>query len=431
MKKCALLILSFVPIFMFAQKQDNIWILAGNSSNLVDDNGYIWGNTVLDFSSNDLNVYYDSVITLDTGGSNATICNEQGSILAYTNSMTVHNRFYEPIVGLDTIGFGDFWRNKVLLNFPNPGENWLVGYPFLQGVLFLPDPANKDHIYCLYPNVFLTDLAELIFNYNYALISYADSFSGKKIFKDVDFPSLENQKKLNNATINACRHANGKDWWLMTQSEFLEDYYVFLLDDTGIHAHSTYKTNFRSEISNNFTFNNFSPDGNYFAEGMSYFNENIDTAYQQTTLYEFNRCTGDFTFITRDTSMHYRLKPSVTFSPNSQYLYTASNLELYQYDLASPDIKESKQVVAEYDGYKFKYNENDPGQEIHISYLANGPDGKIYSIPAGNSRFLHTIEYPDEAGEDCHFAHRSINMPTSNFNSTPNFANYRLGPVDV
>ena len=419
-----------LPIICYAQKQDNIWIFGSSSSNVIGQSGYQWGNTVLDFSSNDLKVYYDSIVTLDTSGSNATICDEKGNLLAYTNSMTVHNKDHKSLDGLDTIGFGSFWRNNVLTNFPNPGENWLSGYGFLQGVLFLPDPSNHDQIYCFYPNVILTDFADLIFSYEYALISFSESPTGKKVVKDIPFPAFENQRTLNRASINVCRHANGRDWWLLTQSVFLEEYYIYLLDDSGIHAHSTFTTDFTAEFDKSFTFNNFSPDGNFFAESMSFFTLNIDTAYQQTTLYNFDRCTGDFSFINRDTFIHFGLKPKAVFSPNSQYLYTSTSRALHQYDLYSTDIKGSRQQVAKYDGYAFQYHENDTPDSIYMGFMVNGPDGKIYSIPPGGSRFLHTIDYPDENNAECSFVHRSVSLPTNNFNSTPNFANYRLGPVD-
>ena len=94
------------------------------------------------------------------------------------------------------------------------------------------------------------------------------------------------------------------------------------------------------------------------------------------------------------------------------------------------DWKSTKQIVAEYDGFFFQYTEASGKWPTEFGPMALGPDGRIYSVPAGDARFVSVIEYPDEEGENCQMLQHKIMLPTQNFISTPNFPHYRLGPLD-
>jgi hypothetical protein len=61
-------------------------------------------------------------------------------------------------------------------------------------------------------------------------------------------------------------------------------------------------------------------------------------------------------------------------------------------------------------------------------FLNLAPDGKIYG-PGGNTFHSHIIEYPDEEGEACNVRQHALKT-VSNGLGTPNFPNFRLGPLD-
>jgi PKD repeat protein len=87
-------------------------------------------------------------------------------------------------------------------------------------------------------------------------------------------------------------------------------------------------------------------------------------------------------------------------------------------------------MIAEYDGSIFQYTPNSLKNYLMFSKMAMGPDGKIYIEAPGNTRSMHTIEYPDEYGEDATVIQNSIKLETQNFNSLPSFPNFRMGPLD-
>ncbi len=171
----------------------------------------------------------------------------------------------------------------------------------------------------------------------------------------------------------------------------------------------------------------FSPDGSKYvtSEGVG---ANLDTLY--LTIYDFDRCSGSMDrseFKIMDRQIIYG---ALAFSPDGHYLYVAKGKELLQYDMTADKILLSEEVVSIWDGSKFQYNEWDRGVELLFSTLVTGPDGKIYCVPPGGVRSLHTIEYPEERGKASIVLQNNIKLPTQNFNSLPNFPNFRTGPWD-
>jgi len=112
-----------------------------------------------------------------------------------------------------------------------------------------------------------------------------------------------------------------------------------------------------------------------------------------------------------------------SFSPNSRFLYVNGPQYIFQYDLSSANILNSKQIVATWD------TSNSFSDWFFLNQL--GPDGKIYLSTAGGSWILHRINFPDLLGQACDVQQEVLHLDTSgvdNF-SVPNFPNYRLGPI--
>ncbi len=413
-----------------AQLEDNIWLFGTSSKNHLNLNAYSWGNTVLDFSVDPPLVYYDSLITLDFGGSNASICTSEGELLMYSNMMSVHNRFHKGVLGADTIGYNSFWEAFNVKNYPNPGENWVVGYNTMQGVLMLPFPDKRKEYLILYNYYKIVNEILGIEDFAYTHVSFDQKPEGIGLSNDVVFHSpLIEEDKFNIGRLNACQHANGRDWWVVQFSQFNKLVYIYLLDPSGVKLHHTYENPSPNTDSHSSGQNYFSPDGSMMVSSETY--EIMDPAgAMQVLLFDFDRCDGVLSLLSKDTLVQYGVNGGAAFSPSGEYLYIANHRELYQYDLRDSDLKTGRQKVGDYDGFLFKYNEFDPGTPTLLSSMAHGPDGKIYSAPESSNRYLHTIEYPDEPGLDCTLIQRSIMLNTSNHVSVPNFPHFRMGPLD-
>lgn len=120
----------------------------------------------------------------------------------------------------------------------------------------------------------------------------------------------------------------------------------------------------------------------------------------------------------------------ISFSPNSSILYLLAHREIYQFDLNSENVIESKNFVDTADSYL----DTTPGSDIYIPHTffcgQLGPDGKIYISSISSVRVLSTIDRPDKWGKDCQLNQHSIHLPSLNYSTLSNNPNYRLGPVD-
>ncbi|MFN8303729.1 MAG: T9SS type A sorting domain-containing protein [Saprospiraceae bacterium] len=224
---------------------------------------------------------------------------------------------------------------------------------------------------------------------------------------------------LNGGRISAVRHANGRDWWVITSKWESNIFVKYLLGPDGI-APAGEQTVSGEPMHNGIANAVFSPDGQWHA---------IYTAYGTTTvgdcgfhLFRFDRCTGEFSQPIFHWVDGVPWPGSAVFSPDSRFLYIIRWDRILQYDLAAPDLLASETLVAEYDGF---LDERGLATRFFMAQLA--PDNRIYiNIPNWNSRYLHVIDQPNAKGDSCNVIQHAIFLPTYNSFSFPNFPNFRL-----
>lgn len=420
----SLLFVCLWHISVHSQKNDYNWIIGGNSINTFKYD-FQWGTSIADFNHDPVEFKYDSQITMDMAGTNVSLSDNDGKLLMYSNGMHVHNSLHKHILGLDTISYSDYWENFNVKDYLPDGSDWVSGFPGRQLLLMLPDPGSKDYfIFHPFINILPSGLNIRTSGLLLTKVTFDNNYpTGKVIYKDSLIASGTFQWG-----INAVRHANGRDWWVIHSSEYNEAFYIYLLDPTGLKLKNTFTGTTKISQIHSFLEGFFSPDGNHYVTSETlglYF----DTTY--VTIYSFDRCSGSI-----ERKEFKKLEESqlifgaLSFSPDGRYLYVTNGLRMLQYDMMEDSILSTEKTIAKYDGSKFQYNEWDSGTKLIFSSMAQGPDGRIYCIPPGNTRSIHTIEYPEEDGEAATMLQNSIKLPTQNFNSIPNFPNFRTGPID-
>ena len=407
----------------YGQQQDMMWMFGGSSINASDLNGYAWGNTVIDFKESPPKVYYDEDITLDFGDNNASICDDDGNILLYSNDMSVHNHQHQPIPGVDTISYSSFWELWSLEDYPTPGEIWLAGFTIVQNTIILPNPGTNDTYSLIYQTREVIGNTSEVTSLSYSTIRKIDDEGNYEVLHK-DSPIINDQ--LKSGQVNACRHANGRDWWIIQQNFENTFQYVFLFDPSGITLVHTLPKTVANPIGSSTSQCYFSPDGTKYTISDAFGDLNTTSLY----VYEFDRCSGISKYMVGDTIVNYGFNATLAYSPSSQYLYKSNHDEMFQYDLWSEDITSSRTLIGEYDGHELVYVEGTVGTPTRFGLMALAPNGKVYSAAGGSNRYLHSIEYPDEKGEDAAFVQRKIMLNTSNHVGVPNFPEYRLGPMD-
>ncbi len=403
-----LLTVVMLPGITTAQMEGDQWVIGYWSQN---DQGY--GIMYLDFRNTKLQIIQNPLFKMEIIETASNIAGADGNVLIWTNGMQIMDNTGELIA--DTIaydGVEGYWDYFYLPSIQLP-----FGFPEHDGAIILPVPEHPKEYSIIYH--YAESHPTFVFavtKFLEARVSWSHDTGFELKFKDLPIgPRLE----YYTGTVSAVRHANGRDWWVISFREDSPEYYVQLLDPDGIHFDHIGSVD--SIVREGLGQAVFSPLGNYFAR-MDALSQN---AGEFITLFQFDRCTGDFQ---RVSTFHTSegLFTGVAFSPSEQFLYADDNTHLWQWDLSSDDIKSSQVLVDTFDGF------SQPNWgPMRFGPLVNAPDGRIYIVPsAGSSKFLHVIDRPDLPTPDCRFLQHYINLQIWNGRSAPNIPNFRLGPID-
>ncbi|MFN0173941.1 MAG: PKD domain-containing protein [Saprospiraceae bacterium] len=377
-----ILLLGLNCISLIAQnKHDFNWIL-GTPNN---SNPYIGGN-LIDFGHGNL-LIQDRDLPVDMWYP-SIISDESGRLEFYANGCKIFNREDILLENGDEINAGDIYESYC----NDPGSS--VGYPSYQGHLLLPYPDHPNQYFYFHTWVDDVYLARKLL---YSLVDMNANGGLGKV-------EAKNQLILEDTlswAITATRHANGRDWWIVTARDTSSLYYVIKLDNGGVHTpniqipDSSWIPGHVVALSNV-----FSSDGSKFVR----FGGDSPTAFR---MYHFDRCNGQFydpvTIHLPDTICY---GPWGCFSPNSRFLYVQNNGDkLYQFDTWASDINASIQLVGIYDGFKGMY-----GLSTRFNSLTLGPDQRIYMSCRSGVNFVHTIHHPDEPGLQCDFRQHDLEL---------------------
>jgi hypothetical protein len=242
---------------------------------------------------------------------------------------------------------------------------------------------------------------------------HGDSGRGAMITKNV--PILQNEL-LSYSRIAACKHANGRDWWIVKNAWHKNLYYKWLLTPDGVQGPFIQQIGPVYGITNEQnSYASFSPNGSKY---MSL------TANSYVVLMDFDRCMGLFS--NPDSIYNNNVAGSISggvsgiFSPSGQYLYICNRLQINQYNLWSTRINDSVRIVTLTD-----FNDT-----FQMDIMQSAPNGKIYiSTWAGGRNKIHVINQPDSLGLACDFHLYGQEVKTINPIAIPYFPNFRLGPL--
>lgn len=374
----------------FGQGLNNIWIMGYSGSG----SGY----AILNFDSIPVSVQHPNLLNISFQEAFAGISNKLGKLLFYTNGIKINNSL-----------------NQTMLNGSglNPGpyaSNSLYGMTIPQAQIVIPAPNDTNKYYLIHETVDFNASTTRPFHLFYTTIDITlDSGRGAVVQKNI---SIINDTLII-GNITACKHSNGRDWWIIVHQNNSNLFYTLLVTPGGVNQPS-------SQIIGN-VFNTggagqacISPNGKHYAHFHP--SSGLD-------VYDFDRCTGLFSNWQHCDSINDY--GGVAFSPNSNVLYVSAITNLYQFNLSdtSNSLQQRKFLVAEWDT---TYSPNPPfATTFYLQQLA--PDGKIYINSNNSVNRLHVINNPDSIGFACDVAQHSLLIPCLNGSTIPNYPNYFLG----
>ncbi|MBK9253986.1 MAG: T9SS type A sorting domain-containing protein [Saprospiraceae bacterium] len=416
------LFLMFTITIINAQKEDFIWLWGDEPFDIILPDrraDTTLGASNIDFNFDPVKIYYDPNRVIDMAGANASICDQNGKLMAYSNGQVLYNGNHQAIT--DTINYFEVTNNSQCneWEYNNFGDSnmsipgGLLGH---QRVVILP---VGDEYYILYNNYnYCTNVVDKIAYSKFVINS--ENPNGKLIVKDHIL--IEDTLVF---AIYAIRHANGKDWWVINLNKNNTKIQRFLINQYGIHYYGTIESGLDDRTGHGQIC--ISPDGKYLAW---YIFSSFTLTGGYVAFATFDRCDGTISKLTGKVFPSLALTGGVSFSADSRYLYVGNRDNIFQYEISDGEMI-NEQVVAVFDGFYFSIPNVSIEYSVNFCWMLLGPDGRIYVVPtSATQKYLGVIANPHEKGKACDVLQHSIVMPTRFTRTIPNLPNFRLGPLD-
>jgi hypothetical protein len=399
----------FISLTTYGQKYDYTWII-GLASGVPPEPQYtLWGPSQFEFTSDTVK-WFRKYRPHDMIYSSLAASDSAGQLIFYTDWVQVYDTLDSVMINGSGLNPG-YLAEEDIAEYQSygGGSGIVIPMPGCDSLYYL---FHSDWVYSDYVQ---SGGGDSLFLYTVVDMS-GNGGLGKVISKN---NQLENGYILGYGGLAACKHANGRDWWIVIPKLFTNCLYIYLLTPHGIDSiglqcmGDTFATNTDRGQSC------FTPDGSKYIWG---------NPYDSLHIIDFDRCTGIFTdnlpripvSDSLSTALQVPYFMSVSVSPNSRFLYVGSGTELWQYDLWSDSISQSVILIK-------NMWQTAPFSSTLCSQL--GPDGKIYIAPIGQDTFFNVINTPDSPGLACNFKVNGLLAPTFHFNAMPIYPNYRLGAL--
>lgn len=329
-------------------KHDNTWVFA---------NLNIGGN-ILDFNADTL---FISALGSTSGRARealACMSDNEGNLLFYTNNCTVFNKNHQIMENGEGLNPGQIQTYWCSVNpYANPTDN---------SVIILPNPDNAFLYQILHWDYEAFNIGQpggTLFGPLHLYNTVVDMSQNNGLGKVVTKNNLIIEDTMHINALQAVRHANGRDWWILAPEFNGNCYHKILLTPTGpqIVGKQCIGSNWGKYGLGS---THFTTDGSKYVRSTTEYGLNI---------FDFDRCSGQLS-----NPIHIPIDPTGTFpincttlSQSGRFAYYHTLKQIYQYDLEAQDIAGSKTLVATYDGFQSVNN-----TDFYKSQLA--PDGKIY-----------------------------------------------------
>jgi hypothetical protein len=341
----------FISFINLAQKENTHWYF-GNGAGLK--------------FTNELPVSLQNSDMFTEEGS-ASVSDSDGNLIFYTDGVTVWDKTHNPT--------------------PN-GKNLAGHKSSTQAAVIIPNSANKNQYY-----IFTTDEKGGLNGLNYSIFDVTKNNGlGDVTIKNsrLLFPVCEK--------LTVAKHQNQKDFWIIVHNWNSDVFSAFLVTEKGVirapvtskvgSVHKDVGTNNNGESIGQMK---VSHQFNRIALAITY------KANQPIELFDFDNATGLVSNMTTIPTPGFAY--GIEFSPDNSKLYVSflkGEESVVQYDLSSPDIPNSKHVLAY-------------GKEM-ITYgsLQLAPDNRIYVAKTG--KFIDVINQPNLKGNASQYELGGVNL---------------------
>lgn len=351
----------------------------------------------------------------------SNICDSNGNLILLCNGMNIYDANGNFLDGGDTLIPKNYYNEALGISH---GAQESLFLPVANKKYYMVTPTMNDTQFYNCKNIHPWKAPFNLMLYN--VIDMNANAGAGKVTQRMK-PILEN-KEIFKTSMQACRHANGKDWWLLKQggdSSIGNVVYKFLFTQDSVYdmGMQTIPFPFRGypDLWGQMA---FSKDGKRWACTLP--NNKDGEVY----LGDFDRCTGMLSNFQKKNiypqatgfpipgPQQDTTNAGLCFSPNGNLLYISRYSHIVQLSLQNNS--------------QYKVYGMDTAYNYFMGYIVMylGPDNKIYiGHKDGFSKQMSTIDNPDVQGAGCNFCRKCLRSQSyyGYLYSPPNMPDYELG----
>jgi hypothetical protein len=397
------LLLMLLPCAIYAQgnftNYGNLRVLGSNT----DGTNPFWGRTIL-IGNNSFSGYSTGITERFILTNGANIATQTGALLFYTNGYCVMDKYGNIIPNGDSINATPYSLQDLYGANNFPQSNFIFQHKTDSSLYTMVHAVIENYTGSgtIGPlNLLRTEL---------------------KVMPDSSIKVVEKNKVLIADTvehfgITGCKHANGRDWWVIVKKWNSTIHYslLFTPDSTFVFQNQVNGSPLIYEGSRNL----FSNKGDYYV------------TYSHTAglrIFSFNRCSGLLEIINAipEPANGSIAAFGASFTASDKYLYFNNWYNVYRINMQSALQASDVELVREYT--YFSDSAFGAGNAYMEMELSN--DGKLYIGGTGSCRYFSTIDNPDADNvAQVGFNHFTFQIPYFNNQTLTNHPNYNLGPL--
>ena len=393
----------FFNLSLFSQTNFNkTWIIAPGGYSIKFDTQITHDTTYL----------MSNLLTFIRGHSN--ISDSNGNLLFSCDGMDLFDKNFQLMDNGDSLTPPKIY--EAFFGYSKSPQASII-LPMENKKYYVVTPTVSD---TYYQNVWLNKPA---LNWNFDLLLYhvvdmnANGGLGKVIEKKK--PLLQNTP-MKKSQMTACRHANGKDWWLLKMAGDTNMVFTFLVKQDTIIRYPNQYIPFPFRGSNDsWGQMKFSKDGTTWATTCNWADDITYKRAGDIYVADFDRCTGVLSSFQQFIAPPFLTDSSnlgLEVSPNRQFLYVSKYNAIQQLDIAA--------------GTWYTVSGPDTNAFCGYTTLELAPDNKIYIGRGDGCKQMSVINSPNTKF-NCDFCPNCLRSKSNwgFFKIPPNMPNYELGAL--
>lgn len=392
MKTLPCLLFMVVTLYLQGQKHDYNWVMCSP-------------NVILRFNESGFTVDSSTPLRkVDFFISSSTFSDSSGTLLLVTNGNKIYNAQGELIENGDRLYKSKADSTYLGIKYGDDNGHGLIANP-----VFLPLAQGSDTVAILHKS-----LGSTYHSIYYNLVVKNNTSNGGW------YLDVQNKLLLDSASgsgIGFCKHANGKDWWVIGRKTNSNEYVKWSCKADGSITLSNIQVIGPEYVNPDFYVQSiFNHTGNRYLTGGK----------DHTSLFDFDRCTG--TLIYRDSIVtpYDSLFNGVTgmqFSKSGEMLYITRYNTLTQYKISEFSTDDSRILLCD-----LRVN----NMYRKFAHMQLAPDNRIFISGYGSPIPFSIINYPDSGGLACGLD--TFVLPFNNLLNTtgmPTYPHYRTPAAEV